>query len=246
MSSRTSTLLRAVSSFGLGSFGCLAALAACGDSGQTFPAAQIEAVTPNRGPSTGGTMLRITGSGFIEGDIVSIGGQLAPGSQLVSPTEIAVPLPANAGAFGPAPVGVTHRDGTMASRSDLFTYYLGSLQLASRSASVGQGRPFTVRVGDLNADGVPDALTGNFAEGRISVLLGVSGGGFLPPRNFAAGQPVDTALADFNGDGRLDVLIADLGGRRLIFLPGDGQGGFGTGSLSAVSGSPLSLAVGDA
>lgn len=224
----------------------LLALASCGGSGTSYAPAQIDLVTPDRGPSTGGTMLRITGSNFAEGDIVTVGGQLAPGSVVVSPTEIAVPLPANPGVFGRAPISVTHRDEQTTSRSDLFSYYLGNLQLANRAVSTGAGRPYSVRIADLNADGVPDAITGNIGDGKLSVLLGVSGGGFLPPRNFVAGQqPVDIAVADINADGKLDVAIADFAARRINVLLGDGQGGFPSGYGSAVSGAPLSLAVGD-
>lgn len=225
---------------------CLLALAGCGGSGASYAPAQIELVMPATGPSTGGTMLRITGTNFAEGDIVTIGGQLAPGSMFVSPTELAVPLPSNPGAFGRAAVTVTHRDEQTTSRNDLFSYYLGNLQLANRAVNVGAGRPYSVRVADLNADGIPDAITGNIGDGKLSVLLGVSGGGFLPPRNFVAGQqPVDIAVADINADGKLDVAIADLASRRINVLLGDGQGTFPTGYSSAVSGAPLSLAVGD-
>ncbi|MFO0576167.1 MAG: FG-GAP-like repeat-containing protein [Polyangia bacterium] len=222
-----------------------AATAGCGSGGSYTPA-QIQGLTPATGPSTGGPLVRITGANFVTGDLVSFGGEPAPGSMVLSPTEITVPLPPHPGAFGPTPVSVTHPDGQAATRGDLFTYYLGSLQLASRAVSAGQGRPFTVRVGDLNADGLPDLVTGNIGDGKLSILLGQRGGGFLPPRNFVAGQqPVDTAIADFNGDGKLDVAIADRTGRGINVLIGDGQGGFPAGYRSAVSGSPLALAVGD-
>lgn len=232
----------------LGSACALALVAAAGGcgSGVSYTPARIEGLTPATGPSTGGPLVRITGANFVTGDLVSFGGDPAPGSMVLSPTEITVPLPPHPGAFGPTPVSVTHPDGQAATRGDLFTYYLGSLQLASRAASVGQGRPFTVRVGDLNADGLPDLVTGNIGDGKLSILLGQRGGGFLPPRNFVAGQqPVDTAIADFNGDGKLDVAIADRTGRGINVLIGDGQGGFPAGYRSAVSGSPLALAVGD-
>jgi hypothetical protein len=223
-----------------------AGAAGCG-SGASYTPASIESLTPATGPSTGGPLVRITGQNFVTGDLVSFAGEPVPGSMVLSPTEIAVPLPPHPGAFGPTPVSVTHPDGQAAIRGDLFTYYLGSLQLSSRSVSAGQGRPFTVRAGDLNADGIPDLVTGNIGDGKLSVLLGQPRGGFLPPRNFVAGQqPVDTAIADFNGDGKLDVAIADRTGRGINVLIGDGQGGFPAGYRSAVSGSPLSLAVGDA
>jgi VCBS repeat-containing protein len=74
--------------------------------------------------------------------------------------------------------------------------------------------PFSVAVGDFDADFDPDlavANTGSEAgSGDVSVLLGGAGGGFGAATNFAAGDfPRSVAVGDFDGDSDPDVAVAN-------------------------------------
>ena len=94
------------------------------------PVPRVSAVSPNTGPTTGGTAIRITGTGFVTGASVTIGqgtgtaGALAATHvKVVSPTEITAVSGggAKAGVFN---LFVTTLGGTSAANyaGDEFTY----------------------------------------------------------------------------------------------------------------------------
>jgi Bacterial Ig-like domain (group 3)/FG-GAP-like repeat/FG-GAP repeat len=107
----------------------------------------------------------------------------------------------------------------------------------------------TVAVADINGDGIPDAVTGNYGNGSgstISVFLGTGTGSFSSQATYPAGTaPLGTAIADFNGDGIADVVVADYGGAAVSVLLGKGDGTFEAAMSSPAGTSPSSLAVGD-
>ena len=76
------------------------------------------------------------------------------------------------------------------------------------SFAVGSG-PYAVRIGDLDADGVPDSLSANLVGESLSLLSGGSSG--LPRWRTdlaAGGMAVALAVADFDGDGISDAAAA--------------------------------------
>jgi hypothetical protein len=86
-----------------------------------------------------------------------------------------------------------------------------------------------VVVADFNGDGRKDlAATNEFAH-SVTVLLGVSGGGYTegPGSPFAVGQrPFGIDVGDFNGDGRKDLAVANWGSDNVTILLGISGGSF--------------------
>lgn len=97
--------------------------------------------------------------------------------------------------------------------------------------------PTTVRLADLDGDGLLDAVvpgrnyTGDpKVPGRVAVLKGLGDGTFAAWPEIVIGetQSEDVAIADFDGDGKLDLAITlstRLG--RVLLLHGNGDGTFG-------------------
>ncbi|HEX8181966.1 MAG TPA: IPT/TIG domain-containing protein [Candidatus Saccharimonadales bacterium] len=86
-----------------------------------LPTPAISAVSPASGSIAGGTALTITGSNFVSGATVSVGGAAATAVTFVSATSITATAPAHAA--GVVTVAVTNPDGQVASRASGFTYF---------------------------------------------------------------------------------------------------------------------------
>lgn len=84
-------------------------------------------------------------------------------------------------------------------------------------ASSGQ---VNVAFGDLDGDGKPDAVIGNYFGNTVSVYRNTGTSGivdastFAAPANFTVGnRPLQVQLADLDGDGKLDIVsVNELGG----------------------------------
>src|SRR5207248_4492341 len=104
----------------------------------------------------------------------------------------------------------------------------GTFQPAQNSDNI---YAYSLAVGDFNADGKLDLVTGS--DYALSVLLGNGNGTFQPPSYINMPGTVSVALGDFNADGKLDLGVVwftvDETGRTdsyVALMLGQGDGSF--------------------
>ena len=99
--------------------------------------------------------------------------------------------------------------------SDSSTVFLGKGDGTFKKAIIakmGMGTgPYTIAVGDFNADGVPDLITANFMSSTGAVVLGIGNGQFEAPIDggVCGMGSYGVAVGDFNGDGKLDFATSN-------------------------------------
>lgn len=136
----------------------------------------------------------------------------------------------------------------------------GSFALQPVTSWVGVGGEYmnagSLAMGDLNGDGIPDAVKAhNTVCDTVSVLFGNGDGSFLLAANQPTGiGPVDPVIADIDADGDQDVLVACAGsyaagytdGSVVVFI-NDGSGGLVRSAIypAAAPSSPFAVALSD-
>ena len=88
--------------------------------GGSNPAPTVTTISPSSGSASGGTAVTITGTGFVAGATVSLGGTAATGVTVVSSTSITATTAAHAA--GTVNVVVTNTDGQSGTLSGGYTY----------------------------------------------------------------------------------------------------------------------------
>src|SRR5579872_6530235 len=113
----------------------------------TNPAPSVSSVSPNSGPTGGGTAVSISGSNFLAGAGVSFGGTAAGSVTVVNSSTITATTPAHAA--GAVSVVVTNSDGQSGTLASGFTYTStsGSISFVQVAAATPQSSLQTVAVG---------------------------------------------------------------------------------------------------
>src|SRR5436305_15117253 len=97
----------------------MAAFRASGQGGGN-PAPTVSAISPNSGTANGGTAVTITGTGFLAGATVKLGGTAATGVTVVNSTSITATTAAHAA--GTVNVVVTNTDEQSGTLTNGYTY----------------------------------------------------------------------------------------------------------------------------
>lgn len=85
----------------------------------------------------------------------------------------------------------------------------GTFRLSWSQAAPGKA-PTSVAIGDVNGDGIPDAVFGNYANASVTVVLGSRREFTLAPGSpLAVGSHPSVAVGDLNGDGKADIVTAN-------------------------------------
>ncbi|MFM7252046.1 MAG: IPT/TIG domain-containing protein, partial [Ilumatobacteraceae bacterium] len=162
------------------------------------PVPTVTQVSPNSGPTSGGTPVTITGTGFVANASVKFGGAVATDIVVVSPTQITATSPATS-TVGTVSVQVITTGGpsVTTSQDDDFTYALTTPTVTSVSPISG---PSTGSLVTVNGTGF---ITG------ISVAFGGAAGTnvtLISPTQLTVTAPATKVL------GKVDVQVTTDGG----------------------------------
>jgi hypothetical protein len=172
----------------------------------TAPAAPaLTSVSPTSGPTAGGTTITLTGSSFVSGATVRVGGTAATNVTFVSATQLTARTPA--GTAGARDVQVTNPDGQSATRAGAFTYTAPSTTPTLTSVAPALGP---------QQGGVTITLTGtNFVSGATVRIGGTAATGVV----FVSTTRL-TALTPAGTQGARDVQVTNPDGQSVTLTGG--------------------------
>lgn len=160
-------------------------------------------VTPATGPTTGGTAITITGTGFLPGATVLIGGTAATQVTVIGTTLITAVTPAQAA--GQLPVTVLNYDGRTGTNTTGFTYKTGATPTLA-SLTPTSGPPAGGTTVTLTGTNFQAGATVRFGAGWATgvTVLGSTGILAVTPAGLAGAVPVVLT----NPDGQVAALAA--------------------------------------
>ena len=214
------------------------------------PTLALTAVSPANAVNTGGGMMTLTGTNFLPGATVTIGGVAATNVNVVSTTQITCTIPAKAASCGPAAIVVTNTDSKTVSSPTLFTYRTAALTFSAATAQAMATTTRYVIAVDVDKDGDLDLVSANSGAGNLTVRLNNGNGTFAAATIVALGgmSPYSVGAGDFNADGKVDLIGVLNNGNYIKVRLGDGAGGFSvpTGDPTYSTGAgPIDIAIGD-
>ncbi len=84
--------------------------------------------------------------------------------------------------------------------------------------------PYSLAIGDVNQDAIPDAVVANQNASNLSILFAKGDGSFQEPVSLEVGKaPMTVAMGDLNRDGRQDLVVANSGSNDVDVFLGEGQ-----------------------
>ncbi len=106
--------------------------------------------------------------------------------------------------------------------------------------------PYSVAIGDLNGDQVPDLGVANAGSDNVSVLLGLGDGTFAAAVHYPAGNGAwSVVIGDLDGDQVPDLALAESYSDNVSVLLGLGDGTFAAAAHYGAAQRPSSVAIGD-
>ena len=184
---------------------------------------------------------------------LALGGTVAATITQVTPVSGAVYTVAISGITGIGTLGLNLVDNGSIhdAAGNHLTQQNGPLALQAQQTFATFASPFSVAVGDLTGNGIPDLVVADVGVlthtggSLLSVLLGNGNGTFQSQQTLATGTfPNSLALSDLTGDGKLDIVV-NAGSNTVGVLLGNGNGTFQAQRTIAFGVNPFAVVVGD-
>ena len=167
---------------------------------------------PTRGPTEGGTIVRITGEGFVPGTAISFGGVDVPSTDMTIESEVLIraKTPARP-ALGPADLEILVPGREPLVYPEAFHYGATRIQMEGANLVSTCYRNSGEQVlADVTGDGKLDMVTACY-DGGLSVYSGDGAGAFAPAFSAAfdtaTDYPYGIAVGDLEGDGDTDFFV---------------------------------------
>ncbi|MEA9355233.1 IPT/TIG domain-containing protein [Bacteriovorax sp. PP10] len=160
----------------------------------------ISAISPKSGAVAGGATVTITGSGFVNGPVVNIGGNICTGVSVTNSTTLTCMLPSHA--LGAVTVTVTNPDSQTTSAANFFTYKVrpSITNLTPSTGPIAGGTSVTI-----TGTGFVAGATVTFGGNQCSVPIATSSTSITcTTPSFPAG-PVDVIVT--NPDNQISTAI---------------------------------------
>lgn len=194
-------------------------------------------ISPARGPTVGGTRVTITGDGFSAATKVFFGANEGTNLTVESATTLRVTSPAStlANLIGVTDVTVDNGGESQVVYPQAWHYGATLLRLGGGQLVPSCYGSYIVQVGDINGDGLADAVSTCY-DYQLPVMLNDGHGALRSPTFVPTSYygPDDMKLADMDGDGSLDIVVAYQNG--ILILTNDGTGAFTPQPLIAYEG----------
>jgi len=105
------------------------------------------------------------------------------------------------------------------------TSFSSKVDISSNGAS-----PYSVSVGNVDSDSIPDIVVANLISNNVSVIKNNFVSGVLTSTSFATGvnfatgyYPFSASIADIDGDGKADLVVPDYGKNTISVLINNGS-----------------------
>lgn len=129
-------------------------------------------------------------------------------------------------------------------------YRYATFQSAVKYPNVDLSGALSIRISDLNNDGVLDIVVANFLTDNVGIFLGHADGTFMTQKVYQlmiGSHPRVITLGDFNNDTYLDIATCNWASNSITTLLGHGNGTFNTIAYysTGISTRPSGINVGD-